>query len=74
MHFSPQYFISREDAVPFFGYHIFHTNENLQYGRQKMHHGCVWKKETVWFRPPIDWVYLTRVLCIDCKQNNLQKD
>ena len=31
------------------------------------------EKETAWFRPPNDWGYSTRMLCIDCKESNLQK-
>lgn len=38
---------------------------------------CTWvclENATVWFRPPIDLVYSTRLSCSDCKQNKLRKD
>lgn len=27
---------------------------------------------TILSRVPIDWIYSTRILCIDCQQNTLQ--
>lgn len=33
----------------------------------------MFRKGTIWFRVPIDWFYSTRIFCIDCNQNKLQK-
>lgn len=43
---------------------------------QKTNQNAVWeclRKKTVWFRSLNVWVYSTRMICIDQKQNKLQK-